>query len=83
MTHVLIRSKRILLLTNPTGSLYLSPLMTVNFVAICLTNMSISFPIPPDVLITAAVSVAFSTPLALGRTPSSSRSDEINVHFFF
>ena len=41
MTHVLIRSKRILLLTNPTVSLYLSPLFTLNFVAICLTNMSI------------------------------------------
>ena len=66
MTHVLIRSKRILLLTNPTVSLYLSPLLTLNFVAICQTNMSISFPIPPDVLITAAVSVAFSTSLALG-----------------
>ena len=66
ITHVLSRSKRILLLTNPTVSLYLSPLLTLNFVAICLTNTSISFPIPPDVLITAAVSVAFSTSLVLG-----------------
>ena len=32
----------------------------------CLTNTYISFPIPPDVLIAPAVSVAFSTSLALG-----------------
>ena len=43
ITHVLSRSKRILLLTNPTVSLYLSPLLTLNFVAICLTNTSMAF----------------------------------------
>ena len=58
ITHVLSRSKQILLLTNPTVSLYLSPLLTLNFVAICLTNTSISFPIPPDVLKTASYDAA-------------------------
>ena len=50
----------VLLLTNPTVSLYLSPLLTLDFVAICLSDMSMSFPMLHDVLITAAVNVGFS-----------------------